>query len=337
MSKFQISQTFLLASRALVRIVPLQGACRYFATRDSAGYITLPQLDAGQSYLELLAVRNASLQFDDQDREFRLVGGGGWADSRTVASKLSASFETFFNIGVAIPAGQVCPTFLADYSLEFDEIQQTRDNKDKEVYIEMLKEMGQDPNTGTWRYDFVGCNGVFRQYREGGDPNDMFAVSFNFVSRSKPSVGRYDHGSTPLPIGEIPLSILFTELAAGNRQYVVAPANNAGSVALASNITVTYTSDGTTPLAQLALGQPDGSGFRLENAQSGVRIPCTVTLLNGVVTIDPAEDLPASTILQLVVRDGALTQAVNPSGVADANGMKKALQGFRSLFTTAAS
>ena len=105
-------------------------------------------------------------------------------------------------------------------------------------------------------------------------------------------------------------------------------------MAASANITVAYTSNGSTPLTELALAN-SGSGFRLEVGSSGLLVPCGVSLTNGTVTIDPVAPLAASTIYRLIVRDGAITQAVDANGVASPGGYRRPLSGFTTMFQTA--
>jgi hypothetical protein len=87
-------------------------------------------------------------------------------------------------------------------------------------------------------------------------------------------------------------------------------------------------------LTQLALANA-GAGITLRNASSGAVIPATVALASNVVTITPAANLPAATIVTLEVVDGALTQSVDGTGAASPNGFRTAMQGFRTNFRTA--
>ena len=113
------------------------------------------------------------------------------------------------------------------------------------------------------------------------------------------------------------------------------PKDRALAVAVTANTVVTYTSDGTAALTQLALGQTNGSGFRLEVASSGVAVPAAVSLSSNVVTIDPTASLSAATIYRLRVSDGAITQAVDGTGAASASGIRRGLAGFTTTFRTA--
>jgi hypothetical protein len=113
------------------------------------------------------------------------------------------------------------------------------------------------------------------------------------------------------------------------------PTDNASGVVVGDNLTVTYTSNGTAALTQLSLGQTDGSGFSLEVASTGVKVPAAVSLATNVVTIDPSANLSAATIYRLRVADGAIVQAVDANGTASASGIKRPIQGFTRTFRTA--
>lgn len=338
MADLALGQSFLKSHRAIMRVVPLKYGCRYFPVRDSAGFITLPTLDTGDWYRELQSVKQVGFKIDNNEKEFRLVGDDGWTDSVTVGSKASANYDTFFSKQIVQGAAGACPEPRGNYSEEFAIVQRCRDDLDFEVYVEMLKELGRtDGATGNFIYDFVSFNCAFRNYDEKAAADDLVNVTFNSMSRGRAVVGRLDVGAQPLVSGQVQSVILATAPSSGTRRYAAVPADNASAVVVSANLTVTYTADGTVALTQLALGQLDGSGFRLENASSGVRIPCAVSLNagTGVVTIDPVPTLAAGTIHRLVVRDGAITQAVDASNVASPTGIRRPLAGFTTTFRTA--
>lgn len=329
MADYAIGLSFHKAHRTLVRAVGLTPPCRYFATRDTAGNITLPTLDPGASYIEMQGVTQTSFQIQDNNQDFRLLGDDGWMDSVITGSSVQASMTAYFLKDAEIPAGQNCPVFRGGYDEGFNLIQRARYDKDFEVYFEFLKELGQsDGSSGNWIYDFTGFNAVLQNYQEQLDAQGLTQVTFNLMSRGRPIFGKYNAGSSPLPFGGVQSSLLFLET--GTRQAAVVPANNADSVVVGNNITVTYTSNGTVALTNLALGQTDGSGFRLEVASSGALVPATVSLGGAgtnVVTINPSADLSAGTIYRLRVVDGAITQAIG--------GVKRPLQGLTTTFKTA--
>jgi hypothetical protein len=334
MADYAIGLSFHKAHRTIVRAVDLNPPCRYFASRSTAGMITLPTLDAGSSYVELQGITNTSFQINDNNQEFRLLGDDGWMDSVITGSSVQASVTAYFLKDTEVPAGQDCPVFRGGYNEGFELIQKARYNKDYEIYIEFLKELGQaDGTTGNYIYDFTGFNAVIQNYSENLTAEGLTEISFDLMSRARPVFGRYDAGSTAISSGGVTSSLLF--LVNGTRQAAAVPANNASAVAVGDDLTVTYTSNGTAALTQLALGQTNGSGFRLENASTGVAIPAAVSLASNVVTINPSANLGAGTIFRLVVADGAITQAVDANGAASASGVKRPIQGFTTTFRTA--
>jgi hypothetical protein len=336
MADYAIGLSFHKAHRTLVRAVDLTPPCRYFATRDTAGLITLPTLDTGARYVEMQGITNTTFAINDNNQEFRLLGDNGWMDSVITGSSVQASVTAYFLKNAEIPAGQNCPQFRGDYEEGFALIEKARYNKDFEIYIEFLKELGQaEGTTGDYIYDFTGFNAVVSNYNENITAEGLTEVSFDLMSRSRPVFGRYDAGSTPLSFGGVQTSLLFTDRTTGTRRFATVPAANASAIVVSADLTVTYTSDGTAALTQLSLGQTDGGGFRLEVADTGVLVPATVTLATNVVTINPTASLTAATIYRLRVADGAIKQAIDGSGAASASGVRTSLEGFETVFRTA--
>jgi hypothetical protein len=334
MADYAIGLSFHKAHRTIVRAVDLAPPARYFASRSSSGMITLPTLESGKSYVELQGITNTSFQINDNNQEFRLLGDDGWMDSVITGSSVQASVTAYFLKDAEIPAGSVDPVFRGNYDEGFDLIQKARYNKDYEIYIEFLKELGRaDGDSGNYIYDFTGFNAVIQNYSENLTAEGLTEISFDLMSRARPVFGRYDAGSSPITNGGVQSSLLF--LVNGTRQAATVPADNASAVAVGDNLTVTYTTNGTVALTQLSLGQSDGSGFRLENASTGVAVPATVSLASNVVTINPSTNLGAGTIYRLVVADGAVTQAVDANGAASASGVKRPLEGLTVTFRTA--
>lgn len=334
MADYAIGLSFHKAHRTIVRAVDLTPPARYFATRDNAGLITLPTLATGKSYIEIQGITQTSFQINDNNQEFRLLGDDGWMDSVITGSSVQASVTAYFLKDAEIPAGSLDPVFRGGYDEGFDLIQRARYNKDFEIYIEFLKEMGQaNGTTGNYIYDFTGFNAVVQNYQENMTAEGLTEISFDLMSRARPVFGRYDAGASRISFGAVQSSLLF--LVNGTRQAAAVPADNASSIAVGDNLTVTYTSDGSAALTQLALGQTEGSGFRLEVASTGALVPAAVSLASNVVTINPSANLSAATIYRLRVADGALTQAVDANGSASASGVKRPIQGFSTTFKTA--
>lgn len=336
MTDFAIGQGFIKSHRSILLVTPLRAPCRYYPVRDSAGFITRPTLDTGDYAREMQTVKQVSFNVDNNDREFRLIGDAGWSDSVTTGSKVSANFDTFFSKSIVQGAAGNCPEFRGDYSEEFAIVEKARYDTDYEVFVEMFKELGRaSGSSGDYVYDYAAFNSCLRNYKETQAAEDLINVTFDGMSRGRAVFGRFNAGSAPLSSGAIQSVILATAPSSGSRRYAVVPADNATAIVVGDNLTVTYTSDGTIALTQLALGAADGAGFRLEVASSGVRVPAVVTLAANVVTINPAADLAAETIFRLVVRDGAITQAVDASLVASPTGIRRPLAGFSTTFRTA--
>lgn len=336
MADYAIGLSFHKAHRTLVRAVDLTPPCRYYATRDTAGLITLPTLDTGARYVEMQGITNTTFAINDNNQEFRLLGDDGWMDSVITGSSVQASVTAYFLKNAEIPAGQNCPQFRGDYEEGFALIEKARYNKDFEIYIEFLKELGQaEGTTGDYIYDFTGFNAVVSNYNENITAEGLTEVSFDLMSRGRPVFGRYDAGSTPLSFGGVQTGLLFTDRTTGTRRFATVPAANASAIVVSADLTVTYTNDSAAALTQLSLGQTDGSGFRLEVADTGVLVPATVTLASNVVTINPTASLTAATIFRLRVADGAIKQAIDGSGAASASGVRTSLEGFETVFRTA--
>lgn len=335
MPDYAIGAAFHKANRTIVRAVALPLPCRLFATKSADGYITLPTLDPGSRYVELQGVQNISLSASDNNQDFRLLGDEGWGDSVITGSTLQASVTAWFLKDTEIPAGQNCPVFRGDYEEGFTLIQQARYDKDYEIYIEILKELGRSNGaTGNYIYDYTGFNCTLQNYSEKMSPEGLTEISFNLNSRGRPSFGKFDAGASPIRFGTVQSSQLSTSPNSGPRRYATDPADNDVAQPVADSLTVTYTSDGAAALTQLSLGEATGAGFRLEVASTGAAVQAAVTLVGNVVTVNPTADLAASTIYRLRVMDGAIMQAVDAAGVASPTGTKKALAGFTSTFRT---
>ena len=334
MADYAIGLSFHKAHRTIVRAIGLNAPCRYFATRDAAGFITLPTLDTGDAYVEIQGVTQTNFQINDNNQEFRLLGDDGWNDSVITGAGVQASCTTYFLKDSEIPSGAQCPQFRGNYDEGFALIERARYDKDFEIYIEFLKEMGQsNGDSGDWVYDFTGFNAVIQNYAENMNAEGLTEVTFDLVSRGRPVFGRLNNGGSPIEFGQVQSTLLFLE--AGTREVVFNPADNEDSVAVGSNLTATYTSNGTAALTNLALGDAEGDGFALYVASTSERVAATVTISSNVVTVNPDSNLSAATIYELKVADGAVRQTVDANGNASATGIARPIQGEIITFKTA--
>jgi len=335
MADYAIGLSFHKAHRTLVRAVDLTPPARYFAERDGSGMITLPTLASGDQYVELQGMSNTTFNINDNNQEFRLLGDDGWGDSVITGSSVQASVTSYFMKDTETPGSSSTPQFRGDYEEGFKLIEKSRRNKDYELYIEFLKEMGQAQGTsGNWIYDFTGFNTVVMNYNENMTAEGLTEISFDLMSRGKPVFGKYDAGSSKIAFGGVFSTLLF--LVDDTREAAVDPADNEISHAKDASITITYTSDGSAALTQLKLSDSAAEDFRLEVASTGKAVVSSVSLASNVVTINPADDLEGETMYRLNVRDGAITQTVDSDGNASASGTRRPIQGLTSLFRTAA-
>ena len=343
MADYAIGLSFHKAHRTVVRAVALKSPCRYFATRDNAGIITLPTLDDGDAYVEIQGVTQANFQINDNNQEFRLLGDDGWNDSVITGAGVQASCTSFFLSDAEVPAGGECPQFRGNYEEGFALIQRARYDKDYEIYIEFLKEIGQaQGNEGDYIYDFTGFNCCIQNYSENMSAEGLTEVTYDLVSRGRPVFGRYNNGPLPMDFGDVQSTVLWVTTPAdttqGDRRVTFDPANNESGHGTGDSITCTYTSDGTTALTELSLPN-EGDGFGLYNSSTGARISSAVSLGTGGnanrVTINPDTNLEAGTIYDVIAIDGAIQQSVNANGVATAGGTNRPFEGFKFSFRTA--
>lgn len=181
MTDYAVGQTFVKGSEGLIRIVTKARFKRYFATRAENGEITLPTLTGGDAYKPLQVASNATFRVNDNNREFRLFGDNGWADSVITGKAVQASFTAYFARNIDIQTGE--PVFVEGYDEAFDTIQRSR-GEEVEIYIELLKFMGQ-LGPSEYQYDFAGFNGCLMNYNDNGDASDLVTISVDCMSRGR--------------------------------------------------------------------------------------------------------------------------------------------------------
>jgi hypothetical protein len=338
---YAIGQSFHAASETIARCVALPLGARYFGIRNSAGYVTLPTLDTGVSYTELQGIQSLNWSKTDKDTKFRMLGDGGWEDSRKTGAGWQASVTSYLMKDMEYQAGAAVPSFRGAYEEGYRILERATQSEDFEIYLEILQELGQASGTsGNWIYSFTGVNCSVQNLKPGVDPQNLTQVGYDLIGRGAVISGLYDAGSSRLNYGSLQTGLLQTfnaTLTTGTRRYAPVPADNATAIVVTAPLTVTYTSNGTIALTQTSLGQADGSGFRLELASTAVQVPCTVAYntSTAVATITPTASLAAATNFKLTVRDGAVVQAVDSSGNASASGTRRNLGGFSTSFRTA--
>jgi hypothetical protein len=188
MADYAIGLSFHKAHRTLVRALELTPPRRYFATRNADGFVTLPSLDLGQTYVELQAITQSSFQINDNDQEFRILGDDGWADSLITGSRVQASNTAYFMKDTQVASDGI-PLYKGNYDEGFALIEKSRYNKDFEIYVEFLKEIGQaEGQAGNWIYDFTGFNCVLMNFNEQKSAEGLTEVMAGNVLTLNPDV-----------------------------------------------------------------------------------------------------------------------------------------------------
>jgi hypothetical protein len=123
-------------------------------------------------------VTTASVAFNDNNQEFYLLGGGGFADSVIVTSQATASITSYFQKDVD------GTTFIPDsFDEAFQVISTARYDKFYEVYVEINKQLGVSGTT--YYYDRVAFSAAVMNYNENYPADNLVEVTFDLVSRGR--------------------------------------------------------------------------------------------------------------------------------------------------------
>jgi hypothetical protein len=123
-------------------------------------------------------VTTASMAFNDNNQEFYLLGGGGFADSVITTSQATASITSYFQKDVD---GTV---FVPDsFDEAFQVISTARYDKFYEVYVEINKQLGASGNT--YYYDRVAFAACVMNYNESYPADNLVEVTFDLTSRGR--------------------------------------------------------------------------------------------------------------------------------------------------------
>jgi len=158
----------------IVRVGSVSGTVRPFIIQSDATFITndVPALYTLQS------ATTASLTFNDGNTDFYLLGNGGLVDSVIVTSQCTASITAYFQKKIDDIA------FLSSSLDEaFQVIVQGRCDKDREVYVEINKQLG--VSGATIFYDRVAFVSRVMNYKESYPVDNLMEVTFDLVSRGR--------------------------------------------------------------------------------------------------------------------------------------------------------
>jgi len=235
---YAVGQSFHNANETIVRCVALAPGARYFGTRNSAGFVTLPTLDTGVSYTEIQGIQNLNWSKSDKDQKFRLIGDGGWEDSRKTGAGWQASITSFLMKDMEFSAGSNVPSFRGAYEEGYRIIELASQTADSEIYLEILQDLGQaNGTTGNYIYSFTGVNCSVQNLKPGVDPQNLTNLTYDLIGRGEVISGLYDAGSTRLNYGSLQTGLLQTfnaTLSTGTRRYAPVPADNATAIVVSA-------------------------------------------------------------------------------------------------------
>jgi hypothetical protein len=123
-------------------------------------------------------VTTASMAFNDNNTEFRLLGGGGFSDSVITGTGAQASITCYFQKDVD---GTV---FLPNsFDEAFQVITTSRYDKYYEVYVEINKQLGSSGTT--FYYDRVAFAACVMNFNESYPADNLIECTFDLMSRGR--------------------------------------------------------------------------------------------------------------------------------------------------------
>ncbi len=158
----------------IVRVGSIAGTSRPIITQSGATFT----VSGAPTLFTLQAATTASVAFNDNNQEFYLLGGGGFADSCVTTSQATTSITSYFQKDVD---GTV---FLPNsFDEAFQVISASRYDKDAEVYVEINKQLGSSGTT--FFYDRVAYVARVLNYNESYPADNLVEVTFDLASRGR--------------------------------------------------------------------------------------------------------------------------------------------------------
>jgi hypothetical protein len=158
----------------IIRVGSITGTSRPIITQSGATFT----VSGAPTLYTLQAATTASMAFNDNNTEFYVLGGGGFADSVVVTAGATASVTTYFQKDVD---GTV---FIPNsFDEAFQVIATARYDKNAEVYFEVNKQLGASGNT--YYYDRVAYVGRVSNFNESYPADNLVEVTFDVMSRGR--------------------------------------------------------------------------------------------------------------------------------------------------------
>lgn len=163
----------------ILRVGLLAGITRPVITQSGATFT----VDSSPPLYTLQAATTASIAFNDNNVEFFLLGGGGFADSVIVTSQATASVSSYYHKDyddtVFVPDS-------VDEALQI--VVASRYDKNYGIYAEINKLVGVSGDTYYYdRMAFVAC---VMNYNETYIADNLLEVSFDLISHGQ--IGIYE-------------------------------------------------------------------------------------------------------------------------------------------------
>jgi hypothetical protein len=140
----------------------------------------------------LAGVTDATVSISDNEQEYYLLGGGGFADSVIVTTRAQASITSYFQRdldGTTIQS--------TGFDEAIDVILRSRYDKNYEVFVQVFKAIG-----GSFTYDTTMFAACVMNYSEAYPADNLVQLSFDLMSRGPVAAGQITiSGASKLPTG----------------------------------------------------------------------------------------------------------------------------------------
>ena len=140
----------------------------------------------------LAGVTDATVSISDNEQEYYLLGGGGFADSVIVTTRAQASITSYFQRDLDDITIQT-----TGFDEAIDVILRSRYDKNYEVFVQVFKAIG-----GSFTYDTTMFAACVINYSEAYPADNLVQVSFDLMSRGPVAAGQITiSGASKLPTG----------------------------------------------------------------------------------------------------------------------------------------
>lgn len=173
----------------IVYVGALSGATRPVITQPVGSSFTRPSSGVPANMYFLAGVTNATVNFNDGETEYYLLGNGGFADGVKVTQRCQASITSYFQKDVD---GTTVNTSAFDEAMDL--VLRGRTDKDFEVYVEIFKYIGGQT------YDLTAFAATVMNYNESYPADNLVETTFDLMSRGAYGAGLVTITGAILPV-----------------------------------------------------------------------------------------------------------------------------------------